>query len=388
MHLRDDIAATQTGPNSIVHVKSVKSEPVTSRKSNRQKTDSGDILDALAQADNASVEVEGTQLRFSSLHKVLWPGAGKRAAITKGDYVQYLYRMSPYLLPHLHNRPLTLIRYPDGLEGQRFFQKHWNKKLPEFVDTVRHFSEHTGTNQDYLVCNNLPTLLWLAQMAVLEMHTAHSRIDPKPDATGLSQNYTDSVENIESSLLNYPDYMVLDLDPYIYSGKEARGAEPELNRKAFHKACSMALSLKKILDGLQLDSFIKTSGKTGLHIYVPIVRNIDTDTVRELAATLGRHMLSQHPRDITIDWAVKKRTGKIFFDFNMNGRAKTLPAPYCLRNSMQATVSTPLSWDEVDSIYPTDFTIRNIVDRVDRIGDLWTDILQHKNNLLKLLPKR
>ncbi len=192
------------------------------------------------------------------------------------------------------------------------------------------------------------------------------------------------VERIERSTLNYPDYLVLDLDPYIYSGKEAKGEEPALNKKAFDKVCRMALVLREMLAEMRIQSFVKTSGRTGLHIYVPIVRNIDYDQVRSVAGTLGKHLLSLHPKDVTMDWAVVKRTGKIFFDHNMNARTKTLASIYSPRMSQTGTVSVPVDWDELSSIYPEEFTLRTVPGRLADKGDLWQDILDHKSDLRSL----
>src|SRR5262249_36213182 len=154
-----------------------------------------------------------------------------------------------------------LIRYPNGVGGKSFFQKHWEHKKPEFVETVMLFSEHNKADGEFILCNNLATLLWLGQLADLELHTAHTRTDPNPDGKKLPRTYTGSVENIEASLMNHPDFIVLDLDPYMYSGKESKGAEPELHEAAFKKTCEIALSLKDNLDKLQIEAFVKTSGR-------------------------------------------------------------------------------------------------------------------------------
>lgn len=253
------------------------------------------------------------------------------------------------------------------------------------METVKYFSEHNRSDEQYLMCNNLLSLLWCGQMAALELHTTHSRIDPEPDAKDLPTTFTGNLKNIESSVLNYPDFLILDLDPYLYSGKEAKGAEPELHKEGFQKVRELALMLKEMLDSLNLSSFIKTSGKTGLHLYVPAIRKYKNEDLRALAGTIARHAVALSPDEISIDWAVKKRTGKVFFDYNMNARHKTLAAPYSPRNSDTATVSLPIAWDELDDIYPEDFTIRTVPNRLNKVGDLWAEILTKKNNLEKLL---
>lgn len=343
------------------------------------------VLHQIDTAGNTvSLSVDSHTISLSNLNKVLWPGTDTEEPASKRDYIRYLCRVSEYLLPHLQDRPLTLIRYPNGVGGKSFFQKHWEHKKPEFVETVMLFCEHNNADGEFILCNNLPTLIWLGQLADLELHTVHTRLDPNPDGKKLPRKFTGSVENIDQSLMNYPDFIVLDLDPYMYSGKEKKGAEPELHEAAFKKVTEVALALKENLDKLNIDAFVKTSGKTGLHIYVPIIRNIDYDMVRSIAETIGKHLLSQRPNEITMEWAVRKRKGKIFFDHNMNGRSKTLPAPYSPRNSLEATISTPLEWKELGTVYPTDFTLRTIPDRLKKRGDVWSDILNHKNDLEKL----
>ena len=213
----------------------------------------------------------------------------------------------------MRDRLITLIRFPQGIKGPKFFQKHWNENLPKFVETVRVYTEHEHRDQDFLLCNNLSTLLWLGQIADLELHTGHTRINPSPDAKNLSTQFTGSVENLENSILNYPDFMVFDLDPYLYSGAEQKGDEPELHHKGFRETCKVAYWFKELFDQLSLRTFVKTSGKTGLHIYLPIKRTVDYDKVREISATICKYILTKHPTKVTTDWSVSKRTGKVFW---------------------------------------------------------------------------
>ncbi len=329
--------------------------------------------------------VEGHRISLTNLDKELWPALGSRRPLTKRDLLAYLARVAPYYVAHLRDRPLSLVRYPDGIHGERFFQKHWPHRLPDFVDTVRLFSQQGEGDGEYMLCNNLATLLWLGQAAALELHSWFSRISPDPDGRHLSTEFAGSAENMRRSLLNYPDFIIFDLDPYIYSGQEARGAEPELNRKAFAKTCEIALRLKELLDGLSLSSFAKTSGRTGLHIFVPIVRQFNYDAVRSMSETIGRFLLRERPRDVTMEWSVQKRTGKVFVDHNQNIRGKTVASVYSPRASAEATVSMPLSWDEVGKVFPTDFTILNTPQRLQTEGDLWAGILDAKRDLQGLM---
>ncbi|HET9476860.1 MAG TPA: DNA ligase D, partial [Dehalococcoidia bacterium] len=235
----------------------------------RPPASAGEVADVLEQLENKAekflLRVQGHKIPVTNLDKEFWPEFEGRRALTKRDLLRYLARVSPYLLPHMRDRPITLTRYPNGILAKHFYQKHWEAKLPEFVDTVRLWSDQNEGDGDYLICNNLPTLMWLGQLADIELHTWYSRVSPEPDGHHLPGTFTGSRRNIERSLLNYPDFIVFDLDPYIYSGQETKGAEPELNRKAFQKTSDVALWLKDTLDSMSLSSFVKTTGKTGLH---------------------------------------------------------------------------------------------------------------------------
>ena len=292
-------------------------------------------------------------------------------------------RVGRFMLPHLADRPLTMIRMPEGINGERFFQKHWSQSLPEFVESVTVFSEHKDEQHRYLLANNLPTLLWLGQVGTLEFHVWHSRAQPAPEAVGAKPDYSSSLAALESSILNYPDYLVFDIDPYIYSGKEPPGAEPELNKRGFAGGKRVAFWLRALLKEMSLEAVVKTSGKTGLHVFVPIARTVTFDEARRICEMVGRHLMRAHPRDITMEWAVEKRTGKIFIDYNMNVRGKTLNVAYSPRGVPGAPVSMPLTWEELEAAEPMDFTINNVPARLEKNGDRWHDVLESKQSLTK-----
>jgi bifunctional non-homologous end joining protein LigD len=329
------------------------------------------------------------QIRLTHLDRVYWPAdpALRQPALTKRDLVRYFAEVSPYILPHLAERPLTMIRMPEGIRGQRFFQKHWAQERPAFAETITVFSGHKDESHDYLLCNNLPTLLWLAQSGTLEFHVWHSRAKVAADAGSESTDYASSLESLEGSVLNYPDYVVFDIDPYIYSGKEAPGDEPELNTVAFEKGKEVAFWLRDLLHGMSLEPIVKTSGKTGLHVFVPIRRTIDFDAAREVSELVGRHLMRLHPKDITLEWSVPKRTGKIFMDYNMNVRGKTLNVAYSPRGAPGAPVSMPLDWEELAGAHPLDFRITNAAERLAQTGDRWRDALSGKQSLEKALER-
>ncbi len=348
----------------------------------------GDAVEQLAGAGaGVTLKLEGHNISITNLDKELWPAIERRRALTKRDLLLYLARVSPYLLAHMRDRPLTLTRYPNGVNGQFFYQKKFEGALPEFANSVRLYSGHNEGDVEYLVCNNLPTLLWLGQLADIELHTWYSRVSAEPDGHHLSTVFHGSEDQIDGSLLNYPDFIVFDLDPYIYSGKEAAGAEPELNQKAFAKTCDVAFWLKDVLDSLSLSSFVKTTGRTGLHVFVPILRQFDYGAVRAVCETLGKFVMQTHPKDVTMEWSVPKRTGKVFFDHNQNVRGKTLASIYSPRPSPYAAVSIPVRWDELREIYPSEFTILTVPARLEEMGDLWSTILNAKHDLRGLIDQ-
>jgi bifunctional non-homologous end joining protein LigD len=336
--------------------------------------------------EKLTVKIEGHEIALSNLNKVFWPAHGNQRALTKRDLIVYFARVSPYLLPHVKDRPLTLVRFPNGINGGHFYQKHYEQGLPPYVETTWLYSDQNKGDGEYIRINNLPTLLWLGQLADIELHTWYSRVNPAGDAEGRPTTFAGSIDNMHQSVLNYPDFVVFDLDPYLYSGKEARGAEPELHPEGFAATSQAALWLKEMLDGLGLTGFVKTTGRTGLHIYVPIMRTLDYHETHTISETLARYLAQQHPREVTIEWAVDKRRGKVFADYNQNVRGKTLASIYSPRVLPWAAVSMPLRWDEVGGeVFPTDFTILTAPDRLAQVGDLWAGILDAKHDLGGLL---
>ena len=335
--------------------------------------------------DTLTLKLASHSLKLNNLNKELWPATGLHRAYTKRDLIRYYVQVSPHILPHLRDRPLTLTRYPSGINRPSFYQKHWEHQVPPFVETVRLFSSHNESDVEYILVNNLETLVWLAQLADIELHVWFSRVDPEPDAGHLPTTFTGSKEAIDASVLNYPDFLVFDLDPYIYSGREKPREEPELNRRAFAKVKEVARHLRELLEGLSLKPYLKTSGKTGLHLYVPILRQYDYDFTRRACEAVGKFLARSSPADVTVEWAVSKRTGKIFFDYNQNMRGKTVAAPYSLRPTPEATVAAPIAWEELDRIYPTDLTIETVPGRLEKLADLWLDILESKHDLRALV---
>jgi bifunctional non-homologous end joining protein LigD len=369
LRLREDMAPAEVRRTEAVEYSATDSVPADNVK---------EVLEQLQEpGDSFVIEIENNHISLTHLDKVLWPETRGHAPLTKRHFLAYLASVCSYLLTHLKDRPLTLSRYPGGIKGEHFWQKHWNNPLPDFVQRVN-ITEEGNKVYEYMVCQNLSTLIWLGQQADIEFHAWFSRIAASPDMP---------VSRDTNYLLDYPDFVIFDLDPYIYSGKEKAGDEPELNRKAFDKVCEVALWLKEVLDKLSLKAFVKTSGKTGMHVYVPIVRNLDYKAARSTAETIGRFILQNHPTDITMEWTVEKRKGKVFVDYNQNVRGKTLATAYSPRPASEATVCTPLCWNELGKVYPTDFTIMTLPDRLKKTGDLWANILSAKRDIGELLTR-
>jgi len=320
--------------------------------------------------DTDEIQVDGHEIQFTHLSKELWPG------LTKRDLVTYLLAVGDVYLSYLKDRPLTFVRYPDGIEGEGFFQRHWEHGLPGFVETVEIYSKSNSGTRRHLMCNNMATLLWLGQISALELHPWHSRVVGE----GLSSEFN-TQKKLESSALEYPDYLVCDLDPNIRSGKEKEGAEPELNEEGWRRTVEVALGLKEMLDSLKMHAYVKTTGKTGLHIYIPLVREYESDQVKEAARVLGSHLMDRMKGKITMELRLNKRPNLVFFDANMNGRGRTLASAYSPRPVPGGRASMPLAWDLLEKSHPEDFTIQTIPDLLKDRGDAWAGFLEDRQRL-------
>src|SRR5579864_280515 len=329
-------------------------------------------------------------LAFTNLDKVYFPGTG----YTKGDVIEYYRRIAPYIIPHLADRPLTLRRWPDGIDGDDFFQKDV-PDAPPFVRTERVWSDQGDRDIRVVVGADETVLLWLAQMGCIEMHAWFSRATPIVPAGGRAGRgprtpaaaFGGSEAAIESSALNYPDFVVFDIDPFIFpEGQKpvVRHGEkdPDYSRPGFAAARRAALWVRGALDGLGLRAFVKTSGKTGLHVFVPIRRRYTYAQTHAFAKTLVEWLAAQHPAELTTAWAVDQRVGKVFLDYNQNARGKTIAGVYSLRPIPEAAVSVPVAWDELEAGFdPLRWTITTVFDRLARTGDLWAGLLDAAQEL-------
>ena len=316
---------------------------------------------------------------FSNLDKIFWTETKVHGALTKKDLIDYYDKIGDYLLPHLKDRPLSLSRYPDGVSGKHFYHKNWDKEKPEYVETIKVYSESNSSTINYIVCNNKETLLWLANLGCIEMHPWYSRIR-EFDSCKQNQDLDD-----DKCGLNFPDFIVFDLDPYIYSGQEAKGEEPEYNVKGFKVAVEVAYYLKDLLEDLHISSYIKTSGKTGLHIFIPILSVHTYDQTRQFAEVIGRTLMKRYSDKITMDWNTTKRKGKVFFDYNQNSKGKTIASVLSARPTISATVSMPIRWKDLSSILPTDFNLLSVPETIKTRGNPWKDVLQENQDINKIL---
>lgn len=277
----------------------------------------------MSAAEGYSIEVEGCEIKVTNPDKMMWPEAG----IHKAMYLQKLVALSPYLLPYCKNRYMTAIRYPDGAGGKAFYQKNAPAPLPPFVRTA------VRDQVRYIVADTLPTLLWMGNLAALEFHP--------------SFEYVGGEE---------PAEWVLDIDP----SESLRGRLME----------AVAL-IGETLDGMGVASVPKTSGATGVQIVIPISKGYSFEELRKAGGFLGKYLSEKHPKLFTIERLIKNRKDLIYVDYVQHAAGKSLSAPYTPRGRPEATVSTPLTWEEVRSgADPRDFTLHTIEARLAEKGDL------------------
>jgi DNA ligase D-like protein (predicted ligase)/DNA ligase D-like protein (predicted polymerase)/DNA ligase D-like protein (predicted 3'-phosphoesterase) len=281
-------------------------------------------------------EVDGRELRLSNLDKVFWPDEG----YTKGDLIAYYLNVAELILPHLRDRPLTMKRMPDGINGPFFYEKNAPASVPEWMPRCPVPSEDAkGGLINYLIVDSTAGILFVANLGCIEFHPLHSRC----------------------GTVEQPDYLFFDLDPF-----------PPIT---FDDVLAVAMHVNVALEALGLVGYPKTSGATGMQIYVPIEPGYGYDQIRELVGRIGRMINKVDPARTTMEWQVKKRSGKVFIDHNMNRLGANIAAVYSMRPEPMATVSTPVTWDEVErGLRPQDFTIETVWDRFARLGDLFEPI--------------
>jgi bifunctional non-homologous end joining protein LigD len=328
MGLRIDKSASEATTIDKPHVKQ--------KKQAESKTNSG----------NDTVTIDGKTLTITNQQKLYWPDE----KITKGDVIRYYENIHRYIMPHLKDRPQSLRRTPNGIKDEGFFQKDAGKAIPAWIKTVKLRAESANRDIDYIICNDLATLLYLNNLGCIELNPWNSR----------------------TGKLDYPDYMIIDLDPS--------------EKNSFSQIVDTALVVREILDKAGAPSYCKTSGASGLHVYVPLHARYTYDEIRAFAEIVVRLTEQQLPKTTTVERALNKRNGRIYLDYLQNKRGQTLASVYSLRPKPGATVSTPLQWKEVKpGLTPAQFNIFNVMERLEKQGDLFAGVLREQINLSKCI---
>jgi bifunctional non-homologous end joining protein LigD len=299
--------------------------------------------------NKAELIVEDRKIQVSNLDKVLYPKVG----FTKGHVIDYYIRIAPVLLPHLKDRPLTMKRYPDGVEGEFFYEKNCPSHRPKWVKTAKVWSEGNNRMMEYCLAQDLPTLVWAANLADLELHTSLSR----------------------KSNIKRPTMMVFDLDP---------GAPADIVQ-----CCEVGLWLRDLLGKMKLKSFAKTSGSKGLQVYVPLNTAVTYDQTKDPSRALAQDLEGEHGDLVTSNMSKAVRKGKVFVDWSQNDEHKTTICVYSLRAREEPAVSTPVTWDEVAMCLKKKkanllkFRSDQVITRVEKTGDLFKPVEKLKQKLPK-----
>ena len=296
--------------------------------------------------DTEVKKIEGHTLKFTHLNKLYWP----EDQVTKRDMFNYYHQVAPFIVPYLRDRPMSLNRFPGGIHSNSFYQKNVKDKAPDWAETMPHTSGE-GEEKDYLLGNNEATLLWMASLGCIEMNPWFSRAQ-SPE---------------------HPDYCVIDLDP---------------DKQHFDQVIQAAQEVKKVLDAIGVPSYPKTSGSTGIHIYIPLGAKYSYEQSQIFANIIVQLVNKQIPKFTTLERMISNRKGKMYLDFLQNRPGATIASVYSLRPKPGATVSMPLTWDEVKpGLTMRDFTIHNAIGRIKETGDLFTGVLGEGIDLFEVIKR-
>ena len=292
-------------------------------------------------------EINGHALKFTNLSKLYWP----KEKITKRDMLNYYYLAAPFIMPYLKDRPQSMNRHPNGITGKSFYYKDITGKAPSWLETFLYHSDSDDRDRHYLVAKDEASLLYMASLGCIEMNPWHSRVKTE----------------------KYPDWCIIDLDP---------------GNNSFQQVIEAARVTKDVLENMGVKSYPKTSGSTGMHIYIPLGAAYTYDQSKEFARLVARLVNNELPAFTTIERTVKDRKGKMYIDFLQNRPQATIAAPYSLRPKPGATVSMPLHWDEVKKgLKMQDFNIYNAIERIKSEGDIFKPVIGKGINLLKIVNK-
>ena len=300
--------------------------------------------------ETAQIEVQGRRLALSNLDKILYPAA----EFTKRQVLDYYVRVAPFLIPHLTGRPLTMKRYPDGVDGEFFYEKNAPKHRPDWLKTAPIYSRHNRRTIDYILANDLPTLVWMANLASLELHASLSLAED----------------------LARPTMLVFDLDP----GSPANVVQ----------CAQVGLWLREVFEQFGLQSFPKTSGSKGLQIYMPLNTPVKYEATKAFAHAMARLLEERHPELVVSEMKKNVRNGKVFIDWSQNDEHKTTVSVYSLRARERPTVSTPVTWEEVEQVHRKKnaemlvFEAAQVLERCEKMGDLFAPVVTLKQKLPQL----
>ncbi len=301
-----------------------------------------------AKPETDKISIKGKSVLITNRDKIYWP----KEKYTKGDLIEYYAQVAPYMLPYLKNRPLSLNRFPNGINGLSFYQKDIEiKNLPAFVSTEPVYSDSKNGTIDYMVCKNEATIIYMANLGCIEINPWNSRIGH----------------------LDNPDYIIMDLDP---------------GKIDFKYVVKTAIELKAVCDEFDIPCYCKTSGATGLHIYIPLHAKYEYNLARQFAELLARITYERIPEFTSIERSISKRTKKVYIDFLQNSRGQTIASVFSVRPKPGATVSTPLSWNEVNlKLDIKKFTIKNILKSIEKRNEYFKPVLSTGIDLKKILLK-
>jgi len=344
--MREDKKATEVVREHAEQTEEIVEEAEDKELANKKVSKMEDDELLSAKGDRQDLKIKGKTLEFNHLSKVYWPGEG----ITKRDLLNYYAAVSEYMLPYLKDRPQSLNRFPGGIKGKPFYQKDVKGKAPDWAKTFP-YSTGDGEKKEYLLGNDLATLLWMVSLGCIEINPWFSR-SKKPD---------------------YPDYCVIDLDP---------------DQQDFDQVIAAALQVKEVLDAIEVPSFPKTSGSTGIHIYIPMGAKYTYEQTQLFARIVVEAVHAALPEFTTLERSIAARKGKMYLDFLQNRPGATIAGPYSVRPKPGATVSMPLDWDEVKpGLKMKDFTIFNTMERLKEKGDLFKGVLGKGIDLKKAIQK-
>ncbi|RUT72220.1 DNA ligase D [Flavobacterium cupreum] len=319
-------------------------DTITKKKEKMEKTNVAEEH----KEKNFDLKVGKTTLHLTNQNKIYFPNDG----ITKGDIVTYYNEVADLILPYLKDRPESMYRFPNGIEQSGFYQKDVDDdKIPSWLKTKKIFSESTNSDIDYLICNDKATLLYMANLGCIDINPWNS-----------------TIKHIDN-----PDWVVIDIDP---------------EKDDFKEVVKVALMVKEVMDEFETECYCKTSGASGLHVYIPLGAKYDYDSVKLFAELIAHEVHTRLPETTSLERSIKKRDHKIYIDYLQNRKGQTLAAPYSVRPKPGATVSTPLEWSEVNAkLSPSQFTIKNVLKRFEKKGDLWKPVLGKGADIKAIIKK-